>query len=82
MSEVDDAALSRLAAAGKTEVRVELPLRRVAVVDFLAGHREWTRKATLEWLLDIGITKVLEEARLLVRADEGNPTMPDQARAD
>jgi len=78
-----EAALSRPADPDRktVPVKVDLPVNKVAVIDFLAAHRDWTRKATIEFVMELGIKALLEEATLLVRANEGNPSVQDLAES-
>jgi hypothetical protein len=82
--EVDDAALSRAAASDrdKAEVRIWLPMRRVAVLDALAAQRGTNRTALVLEMVDKAIEQVLYDAMLLVHMDRGNPTSSDTRRAE
>ena len=83
MIEGEDAALSRTAATDrdKAEVRIWLPMRRVAVLDALAAQRGTNRTALVMEFVDAAIERVVYEASVLLAMDRGNPTKSDTPRA-
>jgi hypothetical protein len=75
----DDTALSRTASADrdKAEVRIWLPMKRVAVLDALAAQRGTNRTALVMKFVDEAIERVVYEASVLIAMDRGNPTFAD-----
>ena len=78
--------LSRCAASDrdKAEVRIWLPMRRVAVLDALAAQRGTNRTALVMEMIDKAIEQVVYEASVLIamdRGDRGNPTSVDSGHS-
>jgi hypothetical protein len=79
----DDTALSRAAASDrdKAEVRIWLPMRRVAVLDAIAAQRGTNRTALVMEMVDKAIEQVVYDAMVVISMDRGNPTSLDSDSA-
>jgi hypothetical protein len=59
------------------EVRIDLPVELVAVLDFLAAKQRSNRTALVERFTRAGLQEHLMDARMLVRMVDGNPSSVD-----
>lgn len=59
------------------EVRIDLPMALVAVLDFIAAKEGTTRKALIEKFTRAALQDRLMDARMLVRMAESNPSGAD-----
>ena len=59
------------------EVRLDLPMSLIAVLDFLAAREGTTRKALIEKFTRAALQDRLMDARMLVRMAESNTSSAD-----
>lgn len=59
------------------EVRLDLPMSLVAVLDFLAARENTKRKALIEKFVRAALHEKLMDARVLLRMADSNPTVVD-----
>ena len=71
--------LSRSASPDRdtAEVRLDLPMSLVAVLDFLAARENTNRKALIEKFVRAALQEKLMDARVLLRMADSNPSTVD-----
>lgn len=62
------------------EVRLDLPMSLVAVLDFLAARENTNRKALIEKFVRAALQEKLMDARVLLRMADSNPSPVDSVR--